>query len=160
MYTRFAKMPVYLLYLGVFESGSLICALAPSSRAFIGGWVVAGLGASGVFAGGFVLLTTIIPLHKRAMWTGTMSSTFAFASIIGPVIGGAFTQNLTWRWCFYVNLPIAGRKPRRYVKSSKDWMALVRLVYQIHHDASPRASICPEYVRLELICRHRPLCWV
>lgn len=69
---------------------------------------MAGFGASGVFAGGFVLLTTIIPLHKRAIWTGTMSSTFAIASIVGPVIAGAFTQNVTWRWCFYLNLPIGG----------------------------------------------------
>ena len=85
-----------------------MCALAPTSNALIAGRAVAGFGASGVFAGGFVLLTTIIPLHKRAIWTGTMSSTFAIASIVGPVIAGAFTQNVTWRWCFYLNLPIGG----------------------------------------------------
>ena len=97
-----------MAYLGVFELGSLVCALAPTSNALIAGRAVAGFGASGVFAGGFVLLTTIIPLHKRAIWTGTMSSTFAIASIVGPVIAGAFTQNVTWRWCFYLNLPIGG----------------------------------------------------
>ena len=85
-----------------------MCALAPSSNALIAGRAVAGFGASGVFAGGFVLLTTIIPLHKRAIWTGTMSPTFAIASIVGPVISGAFTEGVTWRWCFYLNLPIGG----------------------------------------------------
>ncbi|KAI9685959.1 MAG: hypothetical protein M1820_010703 [Bogoriella megaspora] len=108
MYTLFPKKLVYLVYLVVFEAGSLVCALAPTSNALIAGRAVAGLGASGVFAGGFVLLTSIIPLHKRAIYTATMSSTFAIASIIGPVIAGAFTTHVTWRWCFYINLPIGG----------------------------------------------------
>ncbi|KAI1207107.1 MFS general substrate transporter [Annulohypoxylon truncatum] len=108
MYTLFPKKLSYLLYLFVFELGSLVCALAPSSRALIAGRVVTGLGASGVFAGGFTIETTIIPLHKRAVWTGTVGSTFAIASIIGPVIAGALTENVTWRWCFYINLPIGG----------------------------------------------------
>ena len=107
-FTLYSKRTVYLAYAGVFELGSLVCALAPTSNALIVGRAVAGFGASGVFAGGFVLLTTIIPLHKRAFWTGTMSSTYAITSIVGPVIAGAFTKNVTWRWYFYLNLPVGG----------------------------------------------------
>lgn len=103
-YTLFPKKVAYLIYLFVFEVGSLVCALAPTSKALIVGRAVAGLGASGIFSGGLTLLTTIIPLHKRAVWTGTMSSTFAIASIIGPVLAGALTQHVTWRWCFYINV--------------------------------------------------------
>lgn len=107
-YTLFYKKLNYLIYLGIFEVGSLVCGLAPSSRALIAGRAVAGFGASGVFAGGFVLLTTLVPLHRRAIYTGTMSSTFAIASIVGPVLGGGLTQHATWRWCFFINLPIGG----------------------------------------------------
>ncbi|KAK4116027.1 MFS general substrate transporter [Canariomyces notabilis] len=108
VYTLWSKKVTYLLYLVVFEAGSLMCALSRSSPALIAGRAVAGFGASGLFAGGFTILTTIIPLHKRAVWTGTMGATFSIASIVGPIMAGALTQNVTWRWCFYINLPIGG----------------------------------------------------
>ncbi|RYC57814.1 hypothetical protein CHU98_g8402 [Xylaria longipes] len=96
-YVLFSKKYTYLLYLGVFEAGSLLCALSPSSKALIVGRVIAGVSASGIFASSFAILTTIVPLHKRSIFTGTINSTFAIASIIGPIISGAFTQRLTWR---------------------------------------------------------------
>lgn len=100
---------MYLVYLFIFEVGSLVCALAPSSNALIVGRAVAGLGASGIFAGGFTILTTVIPLHKRAVWNGAMGSIFAVSSIVGPVIGGALTKNVVWRWCFYINVSHVAR---------------------------------------------------
>lgn len=89
----------------VFEIGNLICALAPSSPALIAGRAVTGLGASGVFVGGVVVLATIIPLHKRVIWQGILISIFSVASIVGPIIGGALTEDVSWRWCFWINLP-------------------------------------------------------
>jgi MFS family permease len=119
-YTIFPKKMVYLAYLFVFEVGSLTCALAPSSHALIVGRAVAGLGASGIFAGGFTLLTTIIPLHKRAIWTGTMGSVFAISSIIGPVLAGALTQHVTWRWCFYINVGASSPRQTKFTKDETD----------------------------------------
>jgi MFS family permease len=91
IYTLFSKKMTFLVYIFFFELGSLVCALAPSSRALIAGRTIADFGASGIFAGSLTTLTTIIPLHKRAVWTGIMGSTFSIAIIAGPVIGGALT---------------------------------------------------------------------
>ena len=49
-----------------------------------------------------------VPLEKRAQIQGLFGSIFGIASIVGPLIGGAFTSNVTWRWCFYINLPFGG----------------------------------------------------
>ncbi|KAI9708935.1 MAG: hypothetical protein M1820_003629 [Bogoriella megaspora] len=104
-YTLFSKKAILMIYLFIFELGNLVCAIAPSSTALIAGRAVTGLGASGVFVGGIVILATIIPLHKRAIWQGTQVSMFSLASVVGPIVGGALTQSLTWRWCFWINLP-------------------------------------------------------
>ena len=92
----------------MFEAGSLVCATAHTSQALVVGGATAGFGASGIFAGGLIVLATVIPLHKRAVWIGTLNSTFAVASVAGPVIGGGLTEHVSWRWCFYINLPVGG----------------------------------------------------
>lgn len=50
----------------------------------------------------------IVPLENRPKFQGLFGALFGIASITGPLIGGAFTTNVTWRWCFYLNLPIGG----------------------------------------------------
>ena len=70
------------------------------------GRAIAGAGAAGCFTGAFCILAASVPLEKRPVYVGILQSSFGIATIIGPVIGGAFTQHATWRWCFWINLPI------------------------------------------------------
>ncbi|CAL5874497.1 uncharacterized protein PFLUO_LOCUS8793 [Penicillium psychrofluorescens] len=108
LYTIFSIKWVFLCALGIFELGSLICGVAPSSTALIVGRAIAGLGASGLFSGALIILAHNTPLEKRPLYTGLISAVYGIASVVGPLLGGVFTDHVTWRWCFYINLPLGG----------------------------------------------------
>ncbi|TGJ81892.1 hypothetical protein E0Z10_g6878 [Xylaria hypoxylon] len=98
----------FIMAIALFELGSLISAVAPSSMAFIIGRAIAGLGNAGLFSGSAVILSYSLPLRKRPIMFGAFGGIWGIASVAGPLLGGAFTDNITWRWCFYINLFIGG----------------------------------------------------
>lgn len=106
LYTHFNVKWTYICALVLFEVGSVICAAALNSVAFIIGRAVAGLGASGIFCGALVLLAYTVEMKKRPLLMSIVSSMYGVASVLGPTLGGLMTDSprLTWRFCFWVNL--------------------------------------------------------
>lgn len=75
-----------MISLTIFEIGSLICGVAPSSVAFIIGRAIAGIGSAGLFSGSFILIAYLVPLEKRPMYTGLIGGIYGVASVIGPLV--------------------------------------------------------------------------
>lgn len=106
LFTFFSIKWFYLLAIALFELGSLICGTAPSSIALIVGRAIAGIGGAGIYVGSLIILTYSVPLEKRPIYTSFVSSMWGISNVAGPLLGGLFTDSLSWRWCFLVNLPV------------------------------------------------------
>lgn len=99
---------MFLLSLVLFEIGSAICGAAPTMAALIVGRVIAGTGGCGIYAGGLMYVSMLTTDHERPLYLAGIYSIWGVGCVLGPVIGGSCGQSsATWRWGFYIDLPIA-----------------------------------------------------
>lgn len=105
-YKYFPLKTTFLASIAIFELGSLISGAAPNSTALIIGRATQGFGASGIGPGAYTIIAFVAEPSKRAAMTGTVGFAYGLAVVLGPIVGGAFADHLSWRWCFYINLPL------------------------------------------------------
>jgi len=91
LYSTFSIKYVFISSISIFELGSLVCGVTPSSIGLIIGRAIAGVGAAGLFSGALIILAHVVPLHKRPTFMGAIGGMWGIASVAGPLLGGVFT---------------------------------------------------------------------
>ena len=102
----FGRKPIMLFGIGLFLFGSVLCGFAWSMPALIAFRAVQGLGAGAVQPMSVTIAGDIYTLAERAKAQGYLASVWAISAVVGPTLGGLFAQYLTWRWIFFVNIPL------------------------------------------------------
>ncbi|KAJ3327965.1 hypothetical protein HDU76_010826, partial [Blyttiomyces sp. JEL0837] len=93
----FGRKPIFLLSILIFEIGSAWCGAATSMNMLIAGRAVAGMGGGGIFSLVIIIISDLVAIRDRGKYQ---------ASVAGPIVGGTFVDKLSWRWVFYINLPL------------------------------------------------------
>ncbi|AWL41796.1 MULTISPECIES: MDR family MFS transporter [unclassified Streptomyces] len=103
----FGRKLIFQISAVIFITGSFLCGLASNMLLLIIWRGVQGIGAGGLMVTSMALIADVIPLRDRGKYQGAIGAVFGVATVVGPLLGGLFTDHLTWRWAFYVNVPIA-----------------------------------------------------
>ncbi len=103
----FGRKIVFQVSIVVFVIGSALSGAAQSMEWLIAARAIQGLGAGGLTVTATALIGDVIPLRERGRYQGMLGAVFGVTTVLGPLLGGIFTDDLTWRWAFYVNVPIA-----------------------------------------------------
>ncbi|KKK95835.1 hypothetical protein LCGC14_2668810, partial [marine sediment metagenome] len=134
----FGRKPFYIAGVAILLLGSVLSGSSQTMEQLIAFRAVQGLGAGMIMGIAFAIVGDVFPPAERGKWSGLMAGVFASASVLGPLIGGALTDHVHWRWVFYINLPLGSvalavlffgmPTLRPLARASLDYMGIVLLV--------------------------------
>ncbi|KAL1887408.1 hypothetical protein Sste5346_010249 [Sporothrix stenoceras] len=93
--------------MGLFLLGSILCAVSQSMIMLIVFRAVSGIGGGGIMTSAMIVTSDVVSLEKRGFYQGMLGGVVALANSMGPLVGGAFSEKVSWRWCFYINIPLS-----------------------------------------------------
>jgi EmrB/QacA subfamily drug resistance transporter len=103
----FGRKPLFQIAIVVFAVGSVLCGIATDMWQLIAFRGIQGLGGGALLALTQAIIGDVVSPRQRGRYQGYLGAVFAFASVVGPLLGGLFVDHLTWRWAFFINVPLA-----------------------------------------------------
>ncbi|GAA1509104.1 MDR family MFS transporter [Kribbella lupini] len=102
----YGRKRMFLISVVLFLAGSALCGMADSMLWLVGSRAIQGLGAGGLLVTSTAVIADVVPLSERGKYQGFIGSVFGVSTVAGPLLGGLFVDQLSWRWAFYVNIPL------------------------------------------------------
>ena len=165
----FSRRNLMLVGIAIFVVGSALCGAAQSMELMVLFRAIQGIGGGAIYALAFIVVGILYPVEKRAKMQGIISGIWGLSSILGPLAGGIIVENWSWRWIFFVNLPISAAASSLIVvglhegevqkyQPKLDWLgtgtllaALVLLFYALSLSAQPGQGLGPKLWGLVVI---------
>ncbi|KAI9289662.1 major facilitator superfamily domain-containing protein [Umbelopsis sp. AD052] len=136
--TIFGYKIMILFAMFFFLGGSLICALSTGIVMLIIGRAIAGIGGAGIQTMCQIIIAVVCPIQDRSLYQGILGAAYMVGTTIGPLIGGAFTDHLNWRWAFYINLPIGA-------------VAAIAVTTVLRHQPAPNTTWKERFSRIDYL---------